>query len=365
MARQRVNIPASLPEFLDEEPSISVKRRLRIQTERQLSREEAALRAEYDRVISSASGPISPDWTERWNALIARRERLSDRAYGQIERAQTTNYVTPSMVMAPGQQMPSDSYIQGDRYPINFHALREPRPAQSLRAGQAVRVNAQGQVEAAPPGEATGLIITGRGPEDSEYLVTVSPVPESERSRIRGIRADQVVLDETDGQITPESWDLLRQRQSAESAPVENQRFYQEFLQAPAPREREAANLISEFVRNTIREEGFARQIMPPRPVSEDVDVTLALRDDGSVEVRSGEGITIERDGSTLRMINNQPQSLGVAVRRELELGASIGNVRGPAVADSASDDPPVSMSCTVPPKTKRKQVIVWNQDGV
>lgn len=141
MARQKVTVLNEFPEFTSDEPRLSNKQRLRAQTEAQLSREERELQSEYDSVIASASGPLASDWTERWNAhQDRRRELLRVAPLAQQAQQLAEQYITPTMVLAPGQSAPvhDGSYIAGSRYPIRFSALG----GSQVRSARNVRVEA-------------------------------------------------------------------------------------------------------------------------------------------------------------------------------------------------------------------------------
>lgn len=359
MTRQRVTVLKEFPDHVSDEPSLSVKLRRHAQAATQLAREEKQLQEEYAQVISSASGPIAADWSERWNNVIERRRAWTQAAQRlntlqNFNRQVQADYITPTMVMAPGQTpppplAPEDRFIQGPRYPIRFSPVAErgganhtvarnipveegetylitvgDRPVQPAqlrpdRNGDVWPVTISGELRVETDPVTGEQIVGGRGetfyfgPPDcighhtriqdetiivarsSNPLPVVNEIPpatreavlengwqspvagfgavtnEEARRRIRGIRADSIVVDEVDGELALTEMQALRA-----SRAQRNDQYWESMMQGhPAPEEpetpnsRRAANAINDFTRAQMRRQSRARHVLPPTPITD------------------------------------------------------------------------------------------------
>lgn len=207
MARQRVTVQRSFPEYVEGELSLTGREKRFRQTLRQLDLEEAELRKEFDGVIDTASGPLPHDWHARWSSLSERRQQIT-RSTTSVERSQAVQdfwreagaqRITPTMVLAPGQralvqaQENDGQFIQGPRYPVNFTPMREASPSPPRESFHFADPDFIGRNDITYQSEAN------RTEQERESLLVNrwgSPSPGFGSNPPRGIRIDSVTLDE-------------------------------------------------------------------------------------------------------------------------------------------------------------------------
>lgn len=225
-----------------------------------LKEEEGLLLAEYHRTVSSASGPLSESWVERWREIQARHNR----GYGPLppevrqsplarqSQEMADRYITPTMVLAEGQHPPlhpsarlpvsaARILADGNTVPIPVPMLPEQPPAASPATNPfhfpRVDGNQAASLRLTPP-DGWQSPSPGFGDNASIQPGDTLRVGERDVGRIRGIST--LIFDEVEHFPNEELLNAVVER-------------------AATPEGRQAANAMTDFIRAAVREEGFAR----------------------------------------------------------------------------------------------------------